>query len=194
MLYSPICLFTHPFLAPLGCSQTKEYKVAPDISSWEYLINLLCQCLCIHKALPIVGRLKGGNSNGIGVSSSSSSSSSSNGGGGGGEDTDYSLASGLAAIHTSIARAAVILGDLKVCRRSIVQAEEALVQDESFETAHGHGATPGQQPRATGGKKSWREEVDVTREESLQVLSLSISLVSAVHPRLHIHTYIYIQL
>ena len=37
----------------------KEYSLIPDVSTWEYLVTLLCQGLLLDKALPIIGRLKG---------------------------------------------------------------------------------------------------------------------------------------
>ena len=36
----------------------KEYLLAPDVSTWEYLVTLLCQGLMLDKATPIVGRLQ----------------------------------------------------------------------------------------------------------------------------------------
>ena len=130
---------------------TKQYKITPDISSWEYLITLLCQALQIHKALPIVGRLKDKH-----------------------KDDLNSIASGLAAIHTCIAKAAVVVGDLKICRKSIIHAEEALKLDElyvddnsSIYNMSGSGSdAKGKQ--LTGGKRSWKE-IDATREDSLQI-------------------------
>jgi pentatricopeptide repeat protein len=36
----------------------KDYLLAPDVSTWEYLVTLLCQGLLLDKAAPIVGRLQ----------------------------------------------------------------------------------------------------------------------------------------
>lgn len=36
----------------------KEYILLPDVSTWEYLVTLLCQGLLVDKVYPIVGRLK----------------------------------------------------------------------------------------------------------------------------------------
>ena len=36
----------------------KDYVLTPDVSTWEYLVTLLCQGLFLDKAAPIVGRLQ----------------------------------------------------------------------------------------------------------------------------------------
>ena len=36
----------------------KDYLLTPDVSTWEYLVTLLCQGLLLDKAAPIVGRLQ----------------------------------------------------------------------------------------------------------------------------------------
>lgn len=88
---------------------TKEYKVPPDVSSWEYCVTLLCQGLKLDKALPIVGRLK----------------------------SDKSMIAGMAAMYLCIARAAAMVGDIKNCKKALTSAEEALIAEEKHELESG---------------------------------------------------------
>ena len=128
----------------------KEFKIEPDISSWEYLISILCQSLQIHKALPIAGRLKENY-----------------------KDELIVIASGLAAIHLSIAKAAMILNNVKICRKSIAQAEDALKLDQMIDLddiskGNNDELSGGVTKRLTGGKRSWKD-YNAAREDSLQV-------------------------
>ena len=83
----------------------KEYKIVPDVSSWEYLITLQCQSLRLDKALPIIGRLK----------------------------SDPNMIWGLGAMNVSIARAASILSEWKVCSKALKSAKDAFKKEEELE-------------------------------------------------------------
>ena len=65
---------------------SKDFKVQPDVSSWEYLITLLAQGLRTDKVLPILGRLKG----------------------------EAEMTGGLSSMYINLARSSAILGDWKV--------------------------------------------------------------------------------
>jgi len=104
------------------------------------LTTLLCQSLDLNKALPIVGRLRG--------------------------LKDNSIAGGIAAIDVSIARAALLSGEFKTCRKVLGTAEEGIRVDEAYvEPEDGAGDDD---QAATGGKRSWKT-TDETRDLSLQV-------------------------
>jgi len=83
----------------------KEYKIVPDVSSWEYLITLQCQSLRLDKALPTIGRLKG----------------------------DPNMIWGIGAMYVSIARAAAILSEWKTCSKALQSAKDAFVKEEELE-------------------------------------------------------------
>ena len=83
----------------------KEYQVQPDISTWEYLINLLCQSLRLEKVLPIVGRLKG----------------------------DKTLLGELGYVYVNVARASLLLGEWKGCRKAIKNAMDSINLGEQQE-------------------------------------------------------------
>ena len=72
----------------------KDFKLQLDVSSWEYLIALLAQSLKLDKMLPIIGRIK----------------------------DDAAFANGMAGMYVNTARAAAVLGDWKVCKKSIASA------------------------------------------------------------------------
>ena len=130
----------------------KDYKVEPDVSSWEYLVILLSQGLKMEKILPIIGRLKG----------------------------NLSMNTGLSSMHIHIARAAVLLGELKICRRSIQAAKDALKVDETMINQEQQDSTTKDEKEedgksiavavAAGGKRAWKTGSggeDDTRAQSL---------------------------
>jgi pentatricopeptide repeat protein len=156
----------------------KDFHVAPDISTWEYLLALLCQALRLEKALPIVGRLK----------------------------ADPALAGELGYSYVAVARAAALLADWKNCRKALRSAAEAIdtgeKQEEEEEGAAGaggddvgdeegdgddddgvgddddkplpRGAKAPARRQVTGGKKAWKSPAtndggDDTRAQSLAV-------------------------
>lgn len=91
----------------------KDYKLVPDVSSWEYMVGLYAQALMTDNALPIVGRLKG--------------------------DSSGSMVPGLGAMYMHIARAFALKGDFKSCRKHLRNASEALekwVQQELADEAN----------------------------------------------------------
>lgn len=131
----------------------RDFQIAPDVSSWEYLVILLCQGLKLDKVLPLVGRLKG----------------------------DRSMWPGLAAMQVKIAVAASLLGDLKCSRKAIASAKEALQLEEKEGSALYHitndeglnddddaDDVEGYQREATGGKRAWKTESESSRVESLE--------------------------
>lgn len=61
----------------------KDYSLVPDVSTWEYLVTLLCQGLLLDKAAPIVGRLQ----------------------------NDTAMSADLGGMNVVIAKAASLLGD-----------------------------------------------------------------------------------
>jgi pentatricopeptide repeat protein len=137
-----------------------EFHITPDISSWEYIVAMLCQTLSLDKALPMIGRLKG----------------------------DASVSGGVGAMCINLARAAALLGELKICRKALKQAVDCLNTDEELqmaaETGDGEaseeeesgsdddGAAKGalKQARPTlGGKQAWKVEENDARAQSLEV-------------------------
>jgi pentatricopeptide repeat protein len=138
----------------------KDFQCTPDVSSWEYLIVLLCQGLQLPKVYPIIGRLK----------------------------ADPEMQSGLSSMHVNMARAAALLGEHKACRRSLQAALEAVAIDEhraqqqadvmpaavadDGEEVTGAGTTSSAQGSsssvASGGKRAWKEEQEgSSRDRSL---------------------------
>lgn len=114
---------------------SKDFKVQPDVSSWEYLITLLSQGLRTDKILPILGRLK----------------------------NDAEMARGLGSMYISLARSSALLGDWKVSRRAIGQAKEAIKADEDSELSAVTAAIGGEgtnsktaKQEAVGGKRAWK--------------------------------------
>lgn len=139
----------------------KDYKIIPDVSSWEYLITLQCQSLRLDKALPIIGRLK----------------------------SDPNMVWGLGAMNVSIARASSILGEWKICSKALQSAKDAFKKEEELELIEKQNdiiknsddfndidyndkiiKTNGKQ-QVTGGKKAWNtEKIDSqNRMESLEL-------------------------
>ena len=129
---------------------TKDFKVQPDVSSWEYLITLLSQGLRTDKVLPILGRLKG----------------------------DADMVGGLSSMYINLARSSAILGDWKVSRRAIGQAKEAIKAEEESQqqseadasAEEGATAPPSSSGKALGGKRAWKGGdggVDDARAQSL---------------------------
>jgi pentatricopeptide repeat protein len=138
----------------------KEYSLTPDVSTWEYVVTLLCQGLRLEKALPIVGRLKG----------------------------DATMKGDLGAINVNLARAASLLGDWKACKKTIqcaiesinlneqqegIEASNALESYKEKETEGDVGKIAGYKREATGGKKAWNihsaEDGYDSRAQSLEV-------------------------
>ena len=127
----------------------KEYHVQPDISTWEYLINLLCQSLRLEKVLPIVGRLK----------------------------SDTTLLGELGYVYVNVARASLLLGEWKGCRKAIKNAMDSInlgEQQELKSDAAAVGNTmdgdeddelddnnndnqTNYKKEVTGGKKAWKK-------------------------------------
>jgi len=145
----------------------KEYQVLPDVSSWEYLVVLLCQGLRLDKVLPLLGRLK----------------------------QDASMASGMAAMHVCTARAAALLGDAKNCKKAMQGAKDALSADvwcrhnnndndndddeqdsggeEEDEDEEGGGGGGGKRAKkVTGGKQAWK--AGTGGEEDARAQSLAV--------------------
>ncbi|CAE7507401.1 trmB [Symbiodinium microadriaticum] len=138
-----------------------DFRVPPDISSWEYVVALLCQALLLDKALPMIGRLKG----------------------------DRSNSGGVGAMFVNLARAGALLGELKACKKALKQAEECLNADEELQMAEeadaavddegsdydsgsseaGDDTGNSEHSRATlGGKRAWKLEEDDARAQSLE--------------------------
>ena len=110
----------------------KDFKVKPDVSSWEYLITLLSQGLRTDKVLPILGRLK----------------------------NDAEMTSGLGAMYINLARSSALLGDWKVSRRAINQAKEAIKADEeSQQNVQTVGVVGSEETDTTSNKASKPEAV-----------------------------------
>ena len=136
----------------------REWQISPDVSSWEYLVALLCQGLRLEKVLPLMGRLKG--------------------------DSKISRES-MSAMQVRLACAASLLGDLKTSRKALVAAKEALKADQifpqNFPEKHLVGYSSGEddddevqgphknynERSASGGKRAWKAESDATRDDSL---------------------------
>lgn len=133
-----------------------------DMSSWEYLVSLLCQALCLNKVLPILGRLK--------TSPLSSSA-------------DFPI--GMASMQINLARAAALLCDIKSSKKAVAAALLLLDQDASIQTIGHDDYDDGDgdheadhHKHATGGKRSWKSGGvlkvgsgggDESRERSLQL-------------------------
>jgi pentatricopeptide repeat protein len=123
-----------------------EFNVTPDISSWEYLVTLLCQGLAIDKILPIIGRLR----------------------------NDKSLSGGVAAMCVNLSRAAAILTELKICRKYLTLASQLLEDDEELQLSVSPESLT--EPvklslkQSTGGKQAWKQnDPDDARAQSLEV-------------------------
>ena len=163
----------------------KEYKITPDVSSWEYLITLQCQSLRLDKALPTIGRLK----------------------------TDPNMIWGIGAMYVSIARAASILGEWKTCSKALLAAKAAFIKEEELELIEkqsGFSNTSDEEMKndydfdfldydkrpkvtgkqeVTGGKKAWNtekvdshnrmESLDLFREHKREELRKEIALIEA---------------
>jgi pentatricopeptide repeat protein len=136
----------------------QEFKIAPDISSWEYLVTLLSQGLAIDKILPIIGRLR----------------------------NDKSLSGGVAAMCVNLSRAAALLTELKICRKYLSLATQLLEEDEEIQLVSNSTksslSTPSSahvkssQQQTMGGKQAWKQvDPDDARAQSLEVcVELSI--------------------
>lgn len=140
----------------------KQYKVTPDISTYEYLITLYCHCMKLHKALPIIGRLK----------------------------DDSNNIEAVATMYVHVARTYILLCDWKGCRRAIKSAKDLLaaskttnimkiereqdsidqiVNNHSDDELTGEGQTMSKK-EASGGKRAWKgNESEDTREASNQI-------------------------
>lgn len=134
----------------------KTFAVTPDVSTWEYVVTLLCQGLCIDKVTPIIGRLKG----------------------------DPAMASGVRNMYVGLARACALLGEEKACLKALRGAEEMLRKAEEEELKlelTGGGSDDeeedGEDGVVIGGKRAWKkkrgedggDEGDA-REQSLEVI------------------------
>ena len=147
-----------------------EFRIPPDISSWEYVVALLSQALLLDKALPMIGRLK----------------------------SDRTLSGGVGAMLVNVARAAALLGELKTCRKALKQASDCLDIDEEVQMSEeaggdtaesvdsadedeGEGGEDGGDEgggtghvdptrAAQGGKRAWKLEEDDARAQSLEVI------------------------
>ena len=129
-----------------------EFNVAPDISSWEYLVTLLSQGLAIDKILPIIGRLK----------------------------SDKSVSGGVAAMCVNLSRAAALLTELKICRKYLSLDAQLLDEDEEIQvvsnstktslSAASSAPVKSSQQLTMGGKQAWRQvDPDDARAQSLEV-------------------------
>lgn len=124
---------------------TRDSKVAPDVSSWEYLVVLLSQQLAVSKILPILGRLK----------------------------DDATMVSGLGLMAISLARACAILGDWKGCSKALGQARVFLDRNDAAESTAAAADSEAEEAEGrvvAGGKRAWRQGADTdSREQSLAV-------------------------
>ena len=166
-------------------NMVKEYNCNPDVSSWEYLVTLLAQGLRLEKCLPIVGRLK----------------------------SDASMVTGLSSIYVQVARAAALLGEHKTARRSIQSARDALKADEERTLGENgtikdydadsdgdndvDATTATATPKATGGKRAWREgalgdarsqSLTLFREHKISELRQELALVEGFLAQQQAHT------
>lgn len=124
-------------------SQLKSMDLVADISSSEMILSLFCQALNLDKALPMIGRLS----------------------------LNSSTSSGLMSIYINVARAACIVGDWKLAKKSLKSAQEAILVDESFDESDQLETDDlFDEELVTGGKKPWQGKVDdASRVESLKV-------------------------
>lgn len=136
-----------------------EFHITPDISSWEYIVAMMCQALLLDKALPMIGRLKG----------------------------DPSVSGGVGAMCINLARAAALLGELKICRKALKQATDCLNTDEELQMAEETGGADSEEGSSSedeaskgggvktvarptlGGKQAWKLEENDARAQSLEV-------------------------
>ena len=115
-----------------------NFKIAPDVSTYESVIMLCCQALLLDIVLPMVGRIK----------------------------SDESMKSGLTAMLYAVGRASAMVGDFKLMKKSLTAALESLsyINDEDNQM----GADDGGSKRAvSGGKRSWHGQMEDSRHESL---------------------------
>lgn len=122
-----------------------EFRLTPDISSWEYLVTLLSQGLVIDKILPIIGRLR----------------------------NDNTISGGVAAMCINLSRAAAVLTEFKIGRRYLSLATQLLESEEKNSTSNSCVLSPefeNAQKETRGGKQSWKHmDPDDARAQSLEV-------------------------
>ena len=142
------------------CQRT--FGLSPDVSSWEYVVTLLCQNLCIDKVTPIIGRLKG----------------------------DREMSSGMANMYICLARSQALLGNRKQCLKALRGATDLLERSEietiqrELQSNEYHDSnnkdTSSNEIQVTGGKRAWKSSTavhsdehddggDSAREQSLEI-------------------------
>lgn len=82
-----------------------SFKIAPDVSSWEYLVALLCQGLLVDKVTPILGRLR----------------------------SEERMACGLPSMYLNLAKACVLVGNKKASSKALKTASDLLEAAENQE-------------------------------------------------------------
>jgi pentatricopeptide repeat protein len=141
---------------------TKTHKLSADVSSWEYLVTLLSQSLCVDKIHPIIGRL----------------------------GSDVEMLSGLGLMYLNLARACALLGDIKAGTKAVRAARESLDKNEAAELANGDcGYKEDEERVVSGGKRSWRQQEDnSSRDQSLQVTVTSHTSLELTTRDFHHHS------
>jgi len=167
--YLRCCLITGAvYEADAMYVRMKDYKLSPDLSTWEYLVTLLCQALMIDKVLPLLGRIP--------------------------LQGDAVTVSALANMRICLARAHAFLGDWKACRKALRAATDSITIEEQLEDEqmvsasaidgtldmdssnegddygdNGVASRKRKTQTVTGGKKAWKSEKDNSREQSLEL-------------------------
>ena len=145
-------------------------NVEADTSTHEYMATLLCQGLHVDKVHPMLGRVALG--------------------------TDVASFQSVAAMKLSLARALAVLGEWKICRKTITGARDALDKEESveigamlsaeaidgttnldedsdeFDESDSDDSDAGHKralKKTTGGKQGWKDTLDTSRAKSLEL-------------------------
>lgn len=113
--------------AEMIMNKSKDYKVLPDVNSWEYLVQLLANGLKVDKILPILGRLKG----------------------------DPSMSIGLVGMHMHTLRSAVMLSEWKTCRKVLEFIKNAPAEDMVGQHSAQCEETTVASGKTLGGKRAW---------------------------------------
>eukprot|EP01041_Mallomonas_annulata_P001445 gene1445-2782_t len=129
----------------------KEYNVKPDISTWEYVVALLCQGLKMEKAAPIIGRLRG----------------------------DPSNAGAVAAMLVNLSRASALVGDKKGALKAVQGAIEALQQDERNADQPQKRVTGGKKAWKSDGDEARLRSLELYRVHRRAELSAELDLVKS---------------
>jgi pentatricopeptide repeat protein len=122
--------------------KTNELSIAVDVSTYEYVVALLCQGLQLDQVFPLIGRIK----------------------------SDSNIKSGMAIIFYHAARATALLGEWKQLRKLIQNSTDRL-DDMNEENLNIDSVNDSSSKATIGGKRAWRE-IDDSRQESLNYYQL----------------------